>query len=365
MKGVTPMPVPEPKSHSHFGLLLCTYVDGISITAVNQNYVNCFNTSYEDILGNTFLPLILKDDQALITDKLKNIGGINKTSFIVDHRCVVNSEIKNFRWLDVKIENNSECGLFKEYFSAGYDIEDPNAQRYHEFLRHVKMIHRIYQVYDEYENAFSFVKDFVDYNSILAFSKVVGITCVEDKTIKYAMAFTEKHWGKKRAVVLFNPNYPKFIKIKMLLHEIAHHLLGHTDQNNRLWFPISYSEQSSYIEDEANWFANIIMVNTATVFNLYMNGELTVENLMGIMDREENIRSYDNETIEMLKSVCKSRIDNFNNGVVISDFLYRYFGTNRRIPLLSSKKPCILWVKAINKAIYKMRKEHPEKYITT
>ena len=69
------------------GLLTCSFIDSIALTSVDANYMKCFSPDNKNILGTDFTPYIPKDDHDIIDQKLRNAGGENRSSFMVDQTC--------------------------------------------------------------------------------------------------------------------------------------------------------------------------------------------------------------------------------------------------------------------------------------
>ncbi|MEG3939077.1 PAS domain S-box protein [Microcoleus sp. S36b_A3] len=102
--------------------LICRYLPDGTITFVNQAYYRYFGMKPEDLLGNSFLPLILEEDRESIVEQY-NLVSPEKPVFTCEHRVILpNGEIRTQQWIDRAIFD--ETGQIVEYQAVGRDVSD-------------------------------------------------------------------------------------------------------------------------------------------------------------------------------------------------------------------------------------------------
>ena len=102
--------------------LICRYLPDGKITFVNQAYCRYFGVQPEDLLGNSFMPLIPEADREIFQDQYTSVSP-EKPVFTSEHRVIVpNGEIRWQQWIDRAIFD--ESGQIVEYQAAGRDVTD-------------------------------------------------------------------------------------------------------------------------------------------------------------------------------------------------------------------------------------------------
>ncbi|MBE9097398.1 PAS domain S-box protein [Tychonema sp. LEGE 07203] len=102
--------------------LICRYLPDGKITFVNQAYCRYFGVQPEDLLGNSFMPLILEEDRESFRDQY-NLLSLEKPVFSSEHRVILaKGEIRTQHWIDRAIFD--ESGQIVEYQAVGRDVTD-------------------------------------------------------------------------------------------------------------------------------------------------------------------------------------------------------------------------------------------------
>ncbi|MEG3894496.1 MULTISPECIES: PAS domain S-box protein [unclassified Microcoleus] len=102
--------------------LICRYLPDSRRTFVNQAYCRYFGVQPEDLLGNSFLPLILEEDRESFLEQY-NLLSPDKPFFTSEHRVILPSgEIRTHQWIDRAIFD--ETGQIVEYQAVGRDVSD-------------------------------------------------------------------------------------------------------------------------------------------------------------------------------------------------------------------------------------------------
>ncbi|MEG4228494.1 PAS domain S-box protein [Microcoleus sp. N9_B2] len=102
--------------------LICRYLPDGKITFVNQAYCRYFGVQPEDLLGNSFMPLIPEADREIFPDLYTYVSP-DKPVFTCEHRVILPSgEIRTQQWIDRAIFD--ESGQIVEYQAAGRDVTD-------------------------------------------------------------------------------------------------------------------------------------------------------------------------------------------------------------------------------------------------
>ncbi|MEG4576536.1 PAS domain S-box protein [Microcoleus sp. N3A4] len=102
--------------------LICRYLPDGRRTFVNQAYCRYFGVQPEDLLGNSFLPLILEKDRESFLEQY-NLLSPDKPFFTSEHQVILPSgEIRTHQWIDRAIFD--ETGKIVEYQAVGRDVSD-------------------------------------------------------------------------------------------------------------------------------------------------------------------------------------------------------------------------------------------------
>ncbi|MBD0313522.1 MAG: PAS domain-containing protein, partial [Microcoleus sp. T3-bin5] len=100
--------------------LICRYLPDGKITFVNQAYCRYFGVQPEDLLGNSFMPLIPEADREIFQDQYTSVSP-DKPIFTGEHRVILPSgEIGWQQWIDRAIFD--ESGQIVEYQAQGRDV---------------------------------------------------------------------------------------------------------------------------------------------------------------------------------------------------------------------------------------------------
>jgi PAS domain S-box-containing protein len=102
--------------------LICRYLPDGTMTFVNQAYCHYFGVQPEDLLGNSFLSLMLEEDRECFLDRY-NLLSPDKPVFTCEHRVILPSgETRWQQWIDRAIFDDS--GQILQYQAAARDITD-------------------------------------------------------------------------------------------------------------------------------------------------------------------------------------------------------------------------------------------------
>ncbi|MEG4272069.1 MULTISPECIES: PAS domain S-box protein [unclassified Microcoleus] len=100
--------------------LICRYLPDGKITFVNPAYCRYFGVEPEDLLGNSFMSLILEEDRESFLEQY-NLLSPDKPVFTCEHRVILPSgEVRTQQWIDRAIFDDS--GQIVEYQAAGRDV---------------------------------------------------------------------------------------------------------------------------------------------------------------------------------------------------------------------------------------------------
>jgi len=103
-------------------VLICRFLPGFEITYVNKVYCSYFDKTPEELLGKTFLSLILEDDRETVT---ANISSLSLTSPIQSHEhqaIAMDGDIRWQRWTNRALFDSE--GQVIAYQSIGEDITE-------------------------------------------------------------------------------------------------------------------------------------------------------------------------------------------------------------------------------------------------
>ncbi len=102
--------------------LICRYLPDGKFTFVNQAYCRYFGVQPEDLLGNSFMPLIPEADREIFQEQYASMSP-EKPVFTCEHRVILPSgEIRWQQWSDRAIFDKN--GEIVEYQAAGRDVTD-------------------------------------------------------------------------------------------------------------------------------------------------------------------------------------------------------------------------------------------------
>ncbi len=103
--------------------LICRYKPDTTLTFVNDAYCRYFNQQQSQVIGRSFMPLILEEDQKLVT---QNINCVCQAQPIIayEHRVILPSgEIRWQQWTERAVLFD-EQGNILEYQAVGQDITE-------------------------------------------------------------------------------------------------------------------------------------------------------------------------------------------------------------------------------------------------
>jgi len=102
--------------------LVCRWLPNGTLTFVNEAYCRYFDKAYDELVGHTFMPLILEEDQAMYQAAASILGSAQPV-VTVEHRIIApDGEIRWQQWTDRAIFDQS--GAVIEYQSVGRDITE-------------------------------------------------------------------------------------------------------------------------------------------------------------------------------------------------------------------------------------------------
>jgi PAS domain S-box-containing protein len=102
--------------------LICRYLPDGKFTFVNQAYCRYFGVQPEDLLGNSFMPLIPEADREIFQEQYASMSP-EKPVFTCEHRVILPlGEIRWQQWIDRAIFDQN--GEIVEYQAAGRDVTD-------------------------------------------------------------------------------------------------------------------------------------------------------------------------------------------------------------------------------------------------
>jgi PAS domain S-box-containing protein len=101
---------------------ICRWKPDGTITFVNEAYCRCFGKTREELVGNSFVPMIPDSDRHVVTDVLERVTAENP-AVTVEHRVIVSDgSVRWQRWTDRAIFD--AAGRVEEYQSVGMDITE-------------------------------------------------------------------------------------------------------------------------------------------------------------------------------------------------------------------------------------------------
>jgi diguanylate cyclase (GGDEF)-like protein/PAS domain S-box-containing protein len=102
--------------------LICRFLPDGTLTFVNEAYCHYFGKKHEELIGSSFMPLILERDQAFIEEQLTSLS-LENPVVTYEHRIMLpDGEIRWQQWTNRAIFD--ERGRFIEFQSVGRDITE-------------------------------------------------------------------------------------------------------------------------------------------------------------------------------------------------------------------------------------------------
>lgn len=131
--------------------LICRYLPDGRMTFVNEAYCRYFGVQSEDLLGNSFIPMILEEDRESFWDQY-NLLSPEKPFFTSEHRVILPSgEIRTQQWIDRAIFD--ETGQIIEYQAVGRDVSDRQQAETYEQQVNAELEQRVQHCTERYEMA--------------------------------------------------------------------------------------------------------------------------------------------------------------------------------------------------------------------
>ena len=102
--------------------LICRFLPDGTLTFVNQAYCHYFGKKREDLVGSSFMPLVLEGDQAFVEEQFTSLS-LENPVVTYEHRVMLpDGQIRWQQWTDRAIFD--EQGRFIEFQSVGRDITE-------------------------------------------------------------------------------------------------------------------------------------------------------------------------------------------------------------------------------------------------
>jgi len=102
--------------------LICRFKPDGTVTFVNEAYLRYFQKAYDEIVGNTFMPLITDEDRDYVNE---NIASLNAENSIITHEHRIISPDGEIRWQQwTNRALFDESGVLSEYQAVGRDVTD-------------------------------------------------------------------------------------------------------------------------------------------------------------------------------------------------------------------------------------------------
>jgi len=176
--------------------LICRFRPDGTITFVNCAYCRYFGKTREDLVGQTFMPLVYEEDREMVHQKFSSLSQ-NSPLASYEHRVILpNGEVRWHRWTDRAIFN--EDGRLSEFQSVGQDITEQ--KRMDDELRRAHK--QLMDIIDLLPDA-TFV---IDKNGrVIAWNRAIEeMTGVRKKEIigKSGYIYAEPFYGFKRPVLI-------------------------------------------------------------------------------------------------------------------------------------------------------------------
>jgi diguanylate cyclase (GGDEF)-like protein/PAS domain S-box-containing protein len=102
--------------------LICRFLPDGTLTFVNQAYCHYFGKKREDLVGSSFMPLVLEGDQPFVEEQFTSLS-LENPVVTYEHRVMLpDGQIRWQQWTDRAIFD--EQGRFIEFQSVGRDITE-------------------------------------------------------------------------------------------------------------------------------------------------------------------------------------------------------------------------------------------------
>ena len=353
---------------------------------INDNCLNYLGVKEESHFNRFFIDYfqryadkyyIPQDEQEIIAQKIANSNVPDKPFFIADFNIFVNCELRRHRWVAALSEN---CFKFPkknlEFVSFGCDCEHDYNQKYSNFLNSLRTTYHIFTTIRykiPWLKKYILNKKYGTYD-VLELMKRLDILCVKDYTINYSMSFIDKYrTNKEQSIIIYNPSLPKIILDRILFHEMAHHILGHINKENKEHcFPLGWNLTNSYVEKEANMFADMMFFKPSYLINCLAKNNLNEDYLLNeLLDRDlfylcnlfprTTGKKCDNFFLSNdIRSFCRLMINSFVESTLSVYFLL----VNNIFNLFMDSPKSILskYYGILFSTIYKLSKLYPEKF---
>jgi diguanylate cyclase (GGDEF)-like protein/PAS domain S-box-containing protein len=102
--------------------LICRFMPDGTLTFVNEAYCRYFNKQREELIGNSFMPLVPDEDRPQVEAQFASLGP-SKPVVTYEHRVIMpDGNLRWHQWTDRAIFD--EAGRVVEYASVGRDVTD-------------------------------------------------------------------------------------------------------------------------------------------------------------------------------------------------------------------------------------------------
>ena len=102
--------------------LVCRVRSDGALTSVSDSYCQRFGKSREELLGNSFMPLIPEDDWPAVSAFFESLGPDNPVSAITHRVITEDDQVRWMEWVDRCLFD--ETGAVREYQCTGRDVTD-------------------------------------------------------------------------------------------------------------------------------------------------------------------------------------------------------------------------------------------------
>lgn len=102
--------------------LICRWLPGGKLTFVNDAYCRYFEKKHEELIGHSFVPLILDEDREMVTEKISLLGRDNPIETIEQRIVAPDGEVRWQQWTNRAILDDQ--GRPIEFQSVGRDITE-------------------------------------------------------------------------------------------------------------------------------------------------------------------------------------------------------------------------------------------------
>ncbi len=224
--------------------LICRFSVGGVLTFVNDAYCHYFGKKREELIGYSFMPLILEEDRVLVENSLSSLTQEHPVA-TVEHRVIFpDGEIVWQQWIDRAIFNNK--GKFIEYQSVGRDITEQKQaeealQESHAMLerrvreRTSELLAKNKQLIKEIgdrRQAEEMLRESEDrYRTVFETTGTATVIIEEDKTISLVNREFEKLSGYSKEEVEGRKRWTEFVVEDDLKRLTEYHYLRRLDPN--------------------------------------------------------------------------------------------------------------------------------------